>query len=432
MAQPKAQGKAKMKSYPGDDKARELVRAENFKQAKKLLESVVEVIEGAAAMNDLALVLAALSEWDRAFVLIDQAESRDDADIRVKINRHFISALCDFDDNRGDGASKRLIHLIRGDASLKPRLSIIMRTYNRKDLIVEAVRSALRQKFQDLELVIVNDGGDREVDRAIERVWDKRIVYAYALHSGPAGAFNVGLSLARGDLISFLDDDDIVYPDHFYRLVSHLDAHPEVKAIYTDLKQAWMDAGTGALIRERVHKAGPFLPAKLWSGFYIMNLMAMVIRRECLVRIPGFLEGLKSAVDWEFMLALSKFYSFEYLPGLAGELRYREKMSQVGKRSVFDRNLQRNIILYYYGMAPLYSWGWGGHAPGENFFYALAGLLQKHPELIPGLELRKLFREPEYALFYQLGRELEKESKKKEARMAYKSAFQAQNLGKND
>jgi len=412
-----------MKSYPGDDKARELVQAGNFNQAKKLLESVIEVVEGAAAMNDLALALAALSEWDQAADIIDQAESRDDADIRVKINRYFISALCDFDDSRGEDAAKRIIDLTRGDAALKPRLSIIMRTYNRKDLIAEAVRSALRQKFQDLELVIVNDGGDREVDKAIERVWDKRIIYAYALHSGPAGAFNVGLSLARGELISFLDDDDIVYPDHFHRLVSHLDVHPEVKAIYTDLKQVWIDANTGALIRERLHQAGPFQPAKLWSGFYIMNLMTMVIRKECLVRIPGFLEGLKSAVDWEFMLALSKYYSFEYLPGLAGELRYRQGMSQVGKRSVFDRNLHRNIILYYYGMTPLFSWGLGGAAPSENFFSALAGLLQKHPELIPGLELRKLFREPEYSLFYQLGRELEKESMKKEARGAYKSAF---------
>ena len=412
-----------MKSYPGDDKARELVQEERWAEARVLLESVNEVFEGAAAMNDLALVLARTGERDRAFDLLEQAESRPDADLRVRLNRFFISELCEFDDSRGQDALKRVADLTRGDASLKPKLSIIMRTFNRSHLIAEAIQSVRRQKFQDWELVIVNDGGDREVDKIVERNWDQRMVYAYALHSGPAGAFNVGLRLSRGPLFSFLDDDDLVYPDHYYRLVSHLEAHPEVKAVYTDLKLVWLEAESGRAIREKVHQAGAYEPGKLWGSFYIMNLLTMVLRRELLEQTPGFLEGLKSAVDWEFMLALSRHCSFAYLPELGGELRFREGLSQVGKRSVLDRNLQRNLVLYYYGKAPLYSWSVGKTESSRKFLDALSAFLKEQPGMIPGLELRKLFREPEYALLYQLGRELEREGNWQGAWSAFRHAF---------
>ena len=96
----------------------------------------------------------------------------------------------------------------------------------------------------------------------------------------------MGLWAARGEFISFLDDYDVVYPDHYHRLIEHLDVHPEVKAVYTDLKLVWKDAESGAVLRERVHNAGPYEAEKLWTGFYIMNLMTLVLRRECLEQVP--------------------------------------------------------------------------------------------------------------------------------------------------
>ena len=83
------------------------------------------------------------------------------------------------------------------------------------------------------------------------------------------------------------------------------------------------------------------------------------------------------------MLALSKFYGFEYLPEVGGELRYREGLSQVGKRSVNDRNLMRNLIIYYYGCLPFYSWVTGRGELTEKFMQVLGGLLKEHSDLIP-------------------------------------------------
>jgi len=408
-----------MKSYPGDDKVRELVLSEKWDQAAELLRSVLEVFEGAAPRNDLALVLAAKGDGEDSVNMVLEAEEKDDSDIRVIVNRYFISTLADMNRSRGQDALSRVIDLTRGDADLKPKLSIIMRTFNRGNLIADAVNSVLKQKMKDWELIIVNDGGDREVDKTIERVWEKRLVYAYAHHSGPAGVFNVGLRLARGSLISFVDDDDLVYPDHYSRLSEHLDVHPELCAIYTDLKTVWIDGVSGERLREEAHVAGPYQAFKLWSGFFIYNLMAMVLRKECLEKTPGFLEGLSGPEDWEFAISLSKHFNFEYLPELGGEINRREGIQQLTKHSVMDWNLHRNLVLYYHGMCPFYSFSLTETPLSNRFLEALAGLLDAHPQFTPALELSKFFKEPEYSAFYQLGKKLESEGRPAEARPVY-------------
>jgi glycosyltransferase involved in cell wall biosynthesis len=411
-----------MKSYPGDDKVKELVFSGKWDKARSLLESVLEINENAGVLNDLALVVTRFGERDRAFDMIDRAASQPDADVRVRMNRFYISELAEFNENRGEKALERVVETRRGDDNLKPKLSVIMRTYNRPALIEYAVKSVLDQKYKDFELIIVNDGGERGTEQTLDRVWDKRMVYAYALHSGPSGAFNVGLRLSRGDYIGFLDDDDIVYPEGFDRLANWLDFHPQCNAVYSDLKVSWLSGTSQEVLKSAENITGPFSQERVWRGFYILNLMSLVFRREMLNMVPGFLEGLKSAVDWEFFLSLNRYYNFDYASGIAGEMRYREGLPQIGKRSIIDRNHQRNLILYYHGMSPFYSFGLTGRGISAKFFSALERLLNEHSELTPGLELRKLFNEPEYALFYKLGSELEKEGRKKEARAAYLAA----------
>ena len=209
-------------------------------EAKQLLEQTLIKNESTAVLNDLALVCAKLGQDKQMLELIERAERQPDADVRIKVNRYYLSELSKLDRGRGQNARENVIELKRGDPGLRPKLSIIMRTYNRPDMIKLAIGSVLGSQFQDWELVIVNDGGDHEVEKVIEGLWDKRMVYAYARHSGNAGPFNVGLRLARGELIGFLDDDDIIYPEHFQRVVSHMEAHPEFKAVYTDLKRVWL------------------------------------------------------------------------------------------------------------------------------------------------------------------------------------------------
>ena len=415
--------KPKMKPYPGADQVRELVLAGNWAEAKAALERAAENFEGSAAKNDLALVLATMGEQKRALELINQAQTKADADIRVYVNHYYLGKLADFPESRGQDALFRVVELRRSELAVRPRISVIMRTYNRPGLISEAIASVKNQKFQDWELVIVNDGGDRAVEKTLERLWDPRMAYAFAKHSGPAGALNVGLGLASGDWIGFLDDDDIFYPDLFEKLFEWLGSHPGAEVVYGDAKNIWLDPKTGKVFKSEYFAPGAFRQDRLWSSNFISIIFAVFLSRKCLERVPGCLEGLRSSMDWEFYLALSRHFKFDYLHFPAGERRYPEGLARVGKRSILERNLQRNLVLYYHGHSPFYSFGLGKSGTSQRFLNLLDDFLERFENLIQALELRKLFQEPEYAFFYELGGKLEKESRWPEARAAYKCAW---------
>jgi len=409
-----------MRPYPESKEIKELVDSGRWEQAKEMLEGLVSKRNDSAMLNDLSLIYARLGERQKAVEVIERAKAFDD-DIRIWVNHYFLTELSKWKCERGENALARVKELKVGDPELKPKLSIIMRTYNRGQLIEHAVRSVLNQKLQDWELVIANDGGSRDVEQTLERLWDKRMVYAYAEHSGPAGVFNVGLRLARGKYIGFLDDDDIIYPEHWQRMVSYLDNNSEIKVVYSDLNLIWLR--WNGKLKKKAHLAKEYHAQKLKTKFYIMQLMTIVFRKECLKRVDGFLEDLRSSVDWEFVIRLSERFKFKYLPGFAGEWYGREGSEQVGKRSAIDRLLQNNLILYYYGVSPFLSWGFRSHLPSEKFLRVLKEFCNRFPELVPGLSLRSLLHRREFHIFYQLGKELEKERALQKAMGAYLSAL---------
>ena len=412
------QGDRPMPLYPQAGEVQAMAQTRRFEEASLLLEQSIKSKPTAAALNDLALVSAALGRYREMLDAIQRAMAMPDANIMVKVNQYYLTELSKLDRGRGENALERVVDLKRGDPELKPRISVIIRTYNRAEIIRHAVQSVLDQQFKDWELVIVNDGGDREVDKILQSLWDKRMVYAYARHSGNARTFNVGLRLARGDIIGFLDDDYILYPEHLQRVVSHMDAHPDCKAVYTDLKRVWMDGKTGAVLKEKININQELQPGKPLED--VMNFLAFAIRRECLDRAPGFLEGLRYADDWEFAIALRRHFEFEYLPGIAGEFRFRKGLERVGGDLITDRRKEGNLILYAHGASPFYSFGPARGKISRRFFLSLDAFLLEFPQMVQALELKKFHKKSESGFFYFMAQRLEKAGLLKEAGAAYK------------
>jgi glycosyltransferase involved in cell wall biosynthesis len=91
------------------------------------------------------------------------------------------------------------------------KFSIIIPTYNRKDLLKErALKSLLNQTYKDFEVIVINDGGD-DVSDVIEEYKDKGLdikYISYKENKGPSYARNRGIEIAQGEWIGFLDDDD--------------------------------------------------------------------------------------------------------------------------------------------------------------------------------------------------------------------------------
>lgn len=87
-------------------------------------------------------------------------------------------------------------------------VSVIIPTFNRKYCIGRAVKSALNQTYEDIEIIIVDDGSKDGTGKYIKSFQDRRIRYVYQENKGVSAARNNGIIIAKGDYIAFLDSDD--------------------------------------------------------------------------------------------------------------------------------------------------------------------------------------------------------------------------------
>jgi len=128
----------------------------------------------------------------------------------------------------------------------EPRVSIILPTFNRGDVIRRAIDSVLGQSFTDWELVIVDDGSSDGTAEAVSGI-DPRIVVVRQENAGVYVARNTGLAKARGRWITFLDSDDDWTPGHLELSAGFLEHHPQEHVVTTEFYEAW---GTEIVTRQ--------------------------------------------------------------------------------------------------------------------------------------------------------------------------------------
>lgn len=94
---------------------------------------------------------------------------------------------------------------------MKPKVSVIIPFYNGVEWLCEAVQSVLNQTYDNLEIIVVNDGSPEDVDSFLQK-YENKIHYYKKENGGPASARNYGIDMATGDYIALLDSDDIWLP----------------------------------------------------------------------------------------------------------------------------------------------------------------------------------------------------------------------------
>jgi len=87
-----------------------------------------------------------------------------------------------------------------------PLLSVIIPAYNHELYLAEAIESVRAQKYQPLEIIVVDDGSTDNTKHVAASF--RNVQYVYQHNQGPASARNTGLELAHGELISFLDSEE--------------------------------------------------------------------------------------------------------------------------------------------------------------------------------------------------------------------------------
>lgn len=109
-----------------------------------------------------------------------------------------------------------------------PLVSVIIPTYNRRDLLLRAVESCLVQNWTNLEIIIIDDGShdgtDLIVNSLLNNEWrNHKINYILKNNSGASSSRNYGLAVAKGDYIQFLDSDDELMPEKIMKQLNFLE-----------------------------------------------------------------------------------------------------------------------------------------------------------------------------------------------------------------
>ncbi len=108
-----------------------------------------------------------------------------------------------------------------------PHASVIISTYNQGHFIGQAIRSVLGQTWSNFELLIVDDGSTDNTRAVVASFDDARIRYLYQKNQERSAARNHGIERARGEVIAFLDADDLYLPHHLATLTTALEKLPE-------------------------------------------------------------------------------------------------------------------------------------------------------------------------------------------------------------
>ena len=205
-----------------------------------------------------------------------------------------------------------------------PLVSVIIPTKNRADMLIDAVRSILRQTYQHFEIIIINDGGGDVAGILSNLDQDERIVYVRLPRSRErAYARNLGVEIAQGQYISYLDDDDQFYPNHLETLVSFLETTGH-KAAYTDANRAHQIKKNGSYVTTNrdLPYSSDFNYDQILVTNFIPNLCLMHAK-ACIDQVGGFDGALVPHEDWDFLIRLSRAYSVHHLKTVTAEFSWR-------------------------------------------------------------------------------------------------------------
>lgn len=121
----------------------------------------------------------------------------------------------------------------------KPLVSVVMLTYQRADIVPNAIQSILNQSYKNFEFIILNDGSTDNTADVIKGYTDSRIrYYENSKNMGISYSRNRVLSLAKGKYIMVMDDDDISLPDRMQKQVDFLEMHPDITVVSGQLKDS--------------------------------------------------------------------------------------------------------------------------------------------------------------------------------------------------
>jgi hypothetical protein len=197
-------------------------------------------------------------------------------------------------------------------AAAPPRVTVAISTWNRADLVGRAIASALAQTFDNIEILVVDDGSTDGTPEAIARFDDRRLrTVRLERNSGISRARNTAIALARGEWLAFLDDDNEWAPDYLSRQLALAASRPNADVVYCRAQRRDGRTGHDGVMPE-VIREGPVFRHVLRGWLPLMS--CALVRRSALREVGGLDEELKASEDRDLWLRLAQRTDFAGSP----------------------------------------------------------------------------------------------------------------------
>ncbi len=197
-----------------------------------------------------------------------------------------------------------------------PLVTVITPSYNQGRFIRETIESVLSQQYPNLEYIVV-DGLSNDETAQICAEYADRLTFVTEKDQGQSDAINKGFAMARGEIVAWLNSDDIFLPGAVERAVEAFLREPELGAVYGEGYQVDVDGE----VKQRFAVTEPF---NLWKLVYMSDyiLQQTVFFRGKVFDEVGLLErDLHYGMDWEILIRIGKRFMLRYLPYYMGSLR---------------------------------------------------------------------------------------------------------------
>jgi len=191
-----------------------------------------------------------------------------------------------------------------------PLISTIIPTFNRCEFLMEAVRSVLNQTDENLEIIVVDDGSTDDTQKNLAPLFN-RIKYVYQENKGPASARNRGIYESRGELIAFLDSDDLWMPEKLKKQRQLFEKDSSLMIAHTD--EIWLRNGVRVNQMKKHKKAGGDIFERSLD-LCLVSPSAVMMRRMIFDAVGLWDDNLPFAEDYDLWLRILSRYPIGFIP----------------------------------------------------------------------------------------------------------------------
>ena len=202
-----------------------------------------------------------------------------------------------------------------------PKVSVIIPTHQRTEMVVEAIESVIQQTYQDYEILVIDDSSTDNTRDVLEAYIDQnKILYHYTEVSSAAAARNLALDNATGEYVAFLDSDDLWIPEKLALQVAYFEDHPEIGLLHGGFSKFDND-GRHLGYRDTSRLSGNIYPKILSEWSTLIMISTVMVPLQVINNVGNFHLLTPCAEDLELWARIARVYHIHGIPSELARVR---------------------------------------------------------------------------------------------------------------